>query len=181
MVYKQRPVKAARDRALLTMGFCGAFRRSELVAIRVADITRVEQGIDVYLPVSKTDQEMSGRTVFIPYANGDRCPIRALDQWLEISGIKEGFVFRAVSRHDRVARHGLSAQSVALVVKASVARVGGDAEQVSAHSLRAGYCTQAAMAGHPTWIIRSTTGHKNDSTLCTYIRPVAKRKTPSLL
>jgi hypothetical protein len=91
--------------------------------------------------------------------DGDRCPVRALMQWLDIVEIKEGFVFRAVTRHDRIARHGLSAQSVALVVKSSAARVGGDSEKVSGHSLRDGYCTQAAMSRLQPWQIREQTGH----------------------
>jgi integrase len=70
---------------------------------------------------------------------------------------------------------------VALVVKSSVARVGGDAEKVSGHSLRAGYCTQAAMTGLQPWQIREQTGHKSDVTLAKYIRAVAKRAIPSLL
>ena len=64
--------------------------------------------------------------MFIPHANGEYCPVRALMHWLEVSEINEGVVFRAVSRHDRVARHRLSAQSVPLAVKASVERVGSD-------------------------------------------------------
>jgi integrase len=119
--------------------------------------------------------------VFIPHANGDRCPVRALVNWLEIAGIKEGYVFRAVTRYDRIALHGLSPQSVALVVKASVARVGGDSKKVSGHSLRAGYCTSAAEKGLQPWQIREQTGHKSDVTLAKYIRPVARRKIPSLL
>ena len=104
-----------------------------------------------------------------------------MKHWLGVSEINEGFVFRSVNRHDRVARHGLSAQSVALVVKASVARVGGDAKKVSGHSLRAGYCTSAAEKGLQPWQIREQTGHKSDVTLAKYIRPVARRKIPSLL
>ena len=119
--------------------------------------------------------------MFVPFANGDRCPVRALTQWLDVAEITEGFLFRAVTRHDRIARHGLSAQSVALVVKSSVARVGGDADKVSGHSLRAGYCTQAAMTGLQPWQIREQTGHKSDVTLAKYIRSVAKRAIPSLL
>ena len=127
MIDRQKmPIKAARDRALLLVGFASAMRRSKLVAVRVEHLTHLPNGVEIFLPSSKTDQQGRGRTVFIPHANGDRCPVRALALWLEVSGINEGFVFRAVSRHDRVARRGLSAQSVALVVKASVERVGGD-------------------------------------------------------
>lgn len=182
MIDRQKmPVKAARDRALLLVGFASAMRRSELVAVRVEHLTYLHNGVEIFLPSSKTDQECHGRTVFIPHANGVRCPVRALALWLEVSGIKEGFVFRAVSRHDRVAPQGLSAQSVALVVKASVERVGGDSTKVSGHSLRAGYCTSAAEKGLQPWQIREQTGHKSDVTLAKYIRPVARRKIPSLL
>lgn len=182
MIDRQKmPIKAARDRALLLVGFASAMRRSELVAVRVEHLTYLANGVEIFLPSSKTDQEAQGRTVFIPHANGERCPVRALAHWLEVSEIAEGFVFRAVSRHDRVALQGLSAQSVALVVKASVERVGGDAKKVSGHSLRAGYCTSAAEKGLQPWQIREQTGHKSDVTLAKYIRPVARRKIPSLL
>jgi integrase len=181
MIDRQKPIKAARDRALLLVGFASAMRRSELVAVMVEHLTYLPNGVEIFLSHSKTDQERQGRTVFVPFANGDRCPVRALMHWLDITEIKEGFVFRAVTRHDRIARHGLSAQSVALVVKSSVARVGGDAGKVSGHSLRAGYCTQAAMSGLQPWQIREQTGHKSDVTLAKYIRPVNRRKIPSLL
>jgi site-specific recombinase XerD len=181
MIDKQKPVKAARDRALLLIGFAGAFRRSELVAIRFEHICHVANGVEIFLPKSKTDQAGEGATIFIPYANGERCPVRALMQWLEISNVTEGFVFRAVTRHDCISKNGLSAQSVALIVKASVSRVGGDSEKFSGHSLRAGYCTQAAISGLQPYQIREQSRHKSDVTLAKYIRPVARRKTPSLL
>ena len=87
MIDRQKPVKAARDRALLLIGFAGAFRRSELVAVKSEHITHLPNGIEIFLPVSKTDQAREGRTVFIPHANGDRCPVRALMHWLEIAEI----------------------------------------------------------------------------------------------
>lgn len=181
LIDQQTPVKAARDRALMLVGFASAMRRSELVAVRVEHLTELAHGIEVFLPNSKTDQERAGRTVFIPQATGERCPVRALMHWLEIAKITEGCVFRAVTRHDKVAKTALSPQSVSLIVKAAIERIGGDPEQVSGHSLRAGYCTQAAMVGLQPWQIREQTGHRSDVTLAKYIRPVARRKIPSLL
>ncbi|MGJ7565256.1 site-specific integrase [Variovorax sp. GB1R11] len=185
MVNRQKPLKAARDRALLLIGFAGALRRSELVAIRCNDITRFEAGVEINLPRSKTDQEGAGRTVWIPHAkDSERCPVAALEEWLALSGIVRGPVFRWVSRHGNlVGDKGLTPQSVALVVKRSVRRVHGAAatKVVSGHSLRAGYCTEAAVVGMAPWQIREQTGHKSDVTLARYIRPVAKRKIPSLL
>jgi integrase len=84
----QMPVKAVRDRSLLLLGFAGAFRRSELVSLKVEDLTEHESGIDVLLRRSKTDQNGEGRTVFIPYAKGERCPIKALKAWQELAGIE---------------------------------------------------------------------------------------------
>ncbi len=140
LIDKQKPMKAARDRAALLVGFSGAFLRAELVAIRVEHITYLDNRVEIYLPVSKTDQEQSGRTVFIPFANGNRCPVPALMHWIDVSGIREGFVFRSVSRHDGIGKTGLTAQSIALLVKSSVARSSGDAKHVAGHSLRSGYC-----------------------------------------
>lgn len=185
MVNRQKPLKAARDRALLLIGFAGALRRSELVAIQCTDITRFEAGMEILLRRSKTDQEGAGRTVWIPHAkDSERCPVGALEQWLTLSGIDRGPVFRWVSRHGHlVGTKGLTSQSVALVVKRSVKRVHGAAatKAVSGHSLRAGYCTEAALVGMAPWQIREQTGHKSDVTLAKYIRPVAKRKIPGLL
>ena len=45
-----------RDRALLLMGFAGAFRRSELVAVNCKDLKWVPEGLVVTLPRSKTGQ-----------------------------------------------------------------------------------------------------------------------------
>jgi integrase len=178
---QQKPIKAARDQALLLVGWGAALRRSELVALRCEDITDHSTGIEVLLRRSKTDQEGAGRTCFIPHANGDRCPVKALKQYQELTGIHTGWLFRAVDRHDNIGDTPLSAQSVALIVKEAVRRVGGDPSTVSGHSLRAGYCTQAAIAGLQPWQIREQTGHTSDLMLARYIRPVQKRKIPSLL
>jgi len=59
-------MKATRDRALLLVGFGGAFRRAELVALRVEDVTFHEAHAEVLLRFSKTDQFGKGRTVLLP-------------------------------------------------------------------------------------------------------------------
>jgi site-specific recombinase XerD len=63
-------LKGTRDRALLLLGFAGAFRRSELVGLDVADLEFVDRGLIVKLRRSKTDQEGTGRKIAIPYARG---------------------------------------------------------------------------------------------------------------
>lgn len=119
LVSKQRPLKAARDKAMLLIGFAGALRRSELVSLKCEDITPHAHGIDLKLARSKTDQEGEGRIVFVPLATSeDRCPVRALHAWLELAAINDGPLFRHVNRHDLVVgTKALTPQSVALVVK----------------------------------------------------------------
>ena len=160
-----------RDHALLLLGFAGAMRRSELVALDVEDVTEGPDGLTVRLRRSKTDQEGAGRTVGIPYgSNPSTCPVRAWRAWLELSGITEGPAFRSVDRHGRIGATRLTAQAVALVVKSHAARAGLDPDEVAGHSLRAGLATSAAEAGVPERVIAATTGHKGTAMLRRYIR-----------
>lgn len=83
-----------RDRALLLLGFAGAFRRSELVALDVADVVRTRDGLVVQVHRSKTDQEGAGRQIGIPYGSTPAtCPVRALEDWLAVTGIAGGPLF----------------------------------------------------------------------------------------
>src|SRR5213078_802475 len=98
------------------------------------------------------------------------CPIRALDQWLELSGITEGPVFRPVARRGHVLPGPLSGDSIASIVKHCVKAIGLDPTRYSGHSLRAGFVTSAAMAGAPAWRIKAQTGHASDALVGRYIR-----------
>jgi integrase len=184
-VAKQKPLKAARDKALLLIGFAGAFRRSELVTLRMDDITPHAHGIDLLIRRSKTDQEGEGRTVFIPLASAEeRCPVRALQRWLELAGIVDGPLFRKVTCQDKLGRDkSLTPQSVALILKSAVTRaIGADAARnFAGHSLRCGFVTSAAMAGMHTSAIMRQSGHRSLEMVFRYIRPVQKRQIPSLL
>jgi integrase len=152
-----------------------------LVGIRVEHIVRVEAGIEIELPTSKTDTDGKGRIVFIPFAHSERCPVRAVDKWIIMARIESGTVFRQVTRHDYVTGTGLTPHAVALILKSAVSRAGGDPTDVSGHSLRSGFCTQAAMSDIPNWMVRQITGHTSDAMLNVYCRPVKRRKIPSLL
>jgi integrase len=86
-------LRALRNRAIILLGFAGAFRRSELVALNVEDFEESPEGMLVTLRRSKTDQEGLGRRVAIP--RGEiACPVAALRAWLDAAGITEGAIFR---------------------------------------------------------------------------------------
>src|SRR5580692_3296453 len=91
-----------RDRALILLGFAGAFRRSELVALDAADCASGKDGLTITLRRSKTDQQGAGRKVGIPYgANPDTCPVRTVQAWMESAAVSSGPLFRSISRHGK--------------------------------------------------------------------------------
>ncbi len=116
-----------RDRALILLGFAGAFRRSELVGLNFDDCAFGSDGLTVTLRRSKTDQVGAGRKVGIPFgSNPETCPVRILQSWIESAAILEGPLFRSVSRHGKVQGGGLSGIDVARVVKKLASRAGLD-------------------------------------------------------
>jgi site-specific recombinase XerD len=75
---------ASRDRAILLIGFAGAFRRSELVALDIADLQFTPAGVVITLRRSKTHQEGRGMSKGIPMGLFPAtCPVRALRVWIE--------------------------------------------------------------------------------------------------
>jgi site-specific recombinase XerD len=159
-----------RDRALLLVGFALGLRRSELVAIRVEDLSPSPDGLTIRLQRSKTDQQARGKDLLLVYAETPRpCPVRALRAWLDSAGIAEGPVFRRVTRTGAVS-NPLSAPSVALVIKRRAKAAGLSAAEFAGHSLRSGYATQAARDGHRPTQIADVTRHKDERVLAGYIR-----------
>ncbi len=158
-----------RDRALLLLGFAGAFRRSELVALDVSDIEETESGLRVTIRRSKTDQEGEGATIAI--ARGDvACPEKALRAWLDAAGIESGPVFRPINKAGTVANSRLTDRSVANIVKAYAGRAGFDATTYSGHSLRAGFLTSAAGNGASIFKMMDVSRHRSVDTLRGYVR-----------
>jgi integrase len=161
----------ARDRALLLLGWSGAFRRSALVALDVADLVDAAEGLAVTIRRDKTDQEGRGRVVAIPFSSSaEVCPVRSVRAWLDAAGVSEGPIFRAVNRHGRVHVARLSDRAVALVVQRAAASIGLDVATFAGHSLRAGFATSAARAGKADRDIMRQTGHRSRAMLDRYVR-----------
>jgi integrase len=161
----------ARDRALLLLGFAGAFRRSELVELDLEDCEFGKDGLTITLRRSKTDQEGQGRRIGIPFgANPQTCPIRTLEGWLERAGITSGPLFRSINRHGRLQEGRLSGDDIARIVKKLAERVGLDPAKYAGHSLRAGHATSAAIAGASERSIMNQTGHRSVQMVRRYIR-----------
>ena len=160
-----------RDRALLLIGFSGAFRRSELVALDCSDLAETADGLTLTIRRSKTDQEAAGRKIAIPRGReAATCPLRALAAWHVAAGIESGPVFLRVNRHGQILRKRPSAEAVGIIVKRWAAAIGLDASEFAGHSLRAGLATSAAIAGKSERAIMNQTGHRSSATVRRYIR-----------
>lgn len=137
-----------RDNALLQIGFFGAFRRSELVAITWENISFVPEGAEILVPRSKTDVEAIGETCAIPYGKAPLCPITALLHWQEASGITSGAVFRSIRCDQLNTKQGVSAAAVSAILKRHALNCQlPNANQYSGHSLRRGFATAASQNG----------------------------------
>lgn len=158
-----------RDRALLLLGFAGALRRSELVALNVKDVAFEKQGAVVSLHRSKTNQEGAVEQIAVPYGSDyHTCPVRALQDWLEL--IEDGPLFRSIDRGGHIGDR-LSAHSVAQVVKERAKKAGlPEPERFAGHSLRSGFATSAARAGKSEAAIMRQTRHKSVTVARRYIR-----------
>ncbi len=160
-----------RDRALLLLGFAGAFRRAELVSLDVSDLEFARAGLIVTLRKSKTDQEGKSRRRGIPFGSSEQtCPVRSVQAWLESARITSGPVFRALDIFDRVQSERLSDKAVARIVKRRAKAAGLDPARYVGHSLRAGLATSAAAAGASERVIMSQTGHRSADMVRRYIR-----------
>lgn len=160
-----------RDRALLLLGWFGAMRRSELVALNFGDVAESREGLRVTIRRSKTDQEARGAVLGLPRRRDELCPVAALRAWraalaTETSATEDGgAVFVALDNRCRLRR--LAPQAVERVLRRYA---GEEGPRWTPHSLRAGFATSAARAGKSTWAIRRQTRHRSVASLTRYMR-----------
>jgi integrase len=160
-----------RDRALLLLGFAGAFRRSELVVLDVGDVAIAREGAIVTVRRSKTDQEGAGQQVGVPRGKQPAsCSVRALLAWLELLDADAGPIFRSVDRLGRIRPTRLGDRDVARIVKRAAARADLDPRRYAGHSLRARLATSAAIAGVEERAIMAQTRHRSVAVARRYIR-----------
>jgi integrase len=160
-----------RNRALLLLGYAGALRRSELVALDWEDCEFETEGLRLRIRKSKTDPTGQGSFIGIPQgSNSATCPVQALLALREYSGIRSGPIFRTIGRSGKTSDQRLSPKAVARLVKNVARSLGLNPDEFSAHSLRAGLATTAARNGASERKIMDQTRHRSLKTARTYIR-----------
>lgn len=163
-------LRALRDNALLQTAFFGAFRQSEVVAIHYEHLQWQEQGVDILLPHSKTDQLREGLSCAIPYGNDELCAVHALEQWIAQAGINSGPIFCRLYPDNRLADKALSVLSVSLILRKRAEEAGiPHAADFTSHSLRRGLATAASRDGASLPAIMRQGRWKNVNTVMEYI------------
>ena len=170
-VYNKEEIKRLRDRSIILIGFSGGFRRNEIVSIDYDDLDFVQEGLKINVRRSKTDQFGEGFVKALPYFNNQLyCPVVSLKDWLNISKIASGPVFRRFNKGSSLSEKRLTDQSVALLIKEYLNLAGIDSKNYSGHSLRSGFATSAAESGAEERNIMAMTGHKSTEMVRRYIK-----------
>jgi site-specific recombinase XerD len=166
-----KEIKKKRDKALILIGFGGGFRRAELVSIDHEDIEFVPEGVKIIIKRSKTDQFGEGLIKALPhFLNKLYCPVLHLKEWLELSNIKSGPVFRKFNKGFNLSEKRLTDQTVALTLKKYLKLAGIENKNYSGHSLRSGFATATAESGADERSIMAMTGHKTTQMVRRYIK-----------
>lgn len=188
------PPFMTRDRALLLVGFYTALRRSNLSGLNWGDVTdHGEDGWSLAIRFSKTDQEGKGSTSWVPEAGSadpGTCPSTALRCWKEcleeslgrpvrpnepvfVSFTRTGKVKTKGGRLTRLSGGDIHAVVQRLTVAAGLARNVGAGNPYGAHSLRAGFVTEATRDGKLSDLeVMEVTGHKTSAMVARYRREV---------
>jgi len=161
MLDQLKGARRMRNRAILLVGWSAALRRSELAGLTWEELELEPQlawaKIRFRRPTKGSQLESVIVGIQANAAEPARCPVRALVN-LRPAGEAQGPVFN------------VSTDVVNDLVKRLVRACGEDPTDYSAHSLRAGFVTQAFRWKIPLEKIMETTRHKDPKTLMKYRR-----------
>ena len=179
---KSDDYKNIRDKALILVGYFSFCRRSELLGMKYEHLTFDNDGIQILIPFSKTDQKGEGRVILLQKRDDSPkyCPVRALNEWLEISMINSGPLFYRIDKSNSIIKYELNQNnkkvsltdtSFVLILKKRAQNAGlNDCHKISGHSLRIGSITQARINGVPTHEIMKMSGHKTEQMINRYTK-----------
>ena len=182
-----KDLRNIRDKALILVGFYSFCRRSELLGMKYEHLNFADDGIQILIPFSKTDQTGEGRVIFLPKTNDNYCPNSALNEWLEQAMINSGPLFYKINKSNTVEKYTLNQKNnkvsltdthfVLILKKRSDSAGLENTKKISGHSLRIGAITQARMNGVPTHEIMAQSGHKTTQMIDRYTKLSNIRET----
>jgi integrase len=170
----------------LLVGFAAALRPSEIARLMREQVTRHADGIELFLPWRKNDQDARGTKLWLPQGRTDLCPATALEEWLAAAAITEGPLFRRIWRlppsrvprgakrkpvadRYRIGTSPIDTDSIALIVKNWTGLAGFDATAFAGHSLRRGAISSGVAAGVHIARLKQFSGHASLKSLEEYV------------
>ncbi|MBT5231790.1 MAG: tyrosine-type recombinase/integrase [Methylococcales bacterium] len=168
-----------RDRALIGAALVsGGRRRSEIVAMQFNDLKpRVINdaiAFEWHIHASKT-HTVSDDALVVPILGE---VAEWLDTWIFQSGIQEGHIFRSINRWEQI-KKPLSAAGVRQIIKRIQEKAGLQSLDLSAHSIRSGFCTESARQGISPQESMALSNHKDVKTFFSYYRHGQATQNPA--
>jgi integrase len=134
-----------RNRTIIAVGYDTLCRRSELVALRVEDLSKLEGGaMSILVRRAKNDPFGDGRLGYLTPKT-----VKLLKLWLKASGVTDSWIFRRVCG-DRVGVSCLHPFTVNRTIKAMANVAGIDPiviTKLSGHSMRVGAAQDMMASG----------------------------------
>lgn len=164
-----------RDRAAILVGYGGALRPSELVALGMADVSVGHAGLRL---------ATARGAVHVPFGSERAlCAVTAFEEWTRAARLTDGPVLRAVDRCGRVGTGALGQKAVGRIVRRAAAAAGLPPERFTGLSLRRGMVAAAAARGSSRHAIMRQTGHRSERVVRGYLEvagtPAPTRTSPT--
>lgn len=138
---------------LCLLGFCGFMRISELLSLRIIDLSFTDSGVKIKINKSKTDQLREGNLIFISKTSTKYCPVAWLNKYILLANIghePNSFIFCRLVKikdgHKAIATQPIS-YSTALENMRKHLPDHLDPKTYGTHSLRSGGASGAANNG----------------------------------
>jgi len=155
-----------RDKAILALGYDTLSRRSEIVSINIEDLIFSSSSAKLIIRRSKNDQFGMGRVAHLSTK-----ALELLRDWLKVSQITEGYIFRAI-KHGKVCDSSLHPHSVGLIIKKAAKAAGLSTTEIaklSGHSMRIGAAQDMMTSGLDILPIMAAGGWKTTNVVARYI------------
>jgi integrase len=167
------PPKLVMHRAVILFAFASLMRRGEIAALNVGDVRITDTAAHITIRRSKTDKAGKGHTIAIKRYESEFCPVKALEAWLEQSGITSGALFRT---HDG---GRIQDRRVAVIAKRWAKKIGLDPRRIGAHSFRRGGITTMFRNGAKLEDIMRVSRHVTPTIALGYVEAHQAERNPA--
>ena len=139
---------------ICVLGFAGFFRISELLNLKIKNLTRTENSYEIFIEESKTDQLREGNIVYIAETGNRTCPVHWLDVYLNKTKLinqPESYLICRLAKtkvgHNAIGSQAITYQTARNTFNEHLKIITSDSSTFGLHSLRSGGASAAANLG----------------------------------